>query len=164
VTPDSVQIRFDIPVEDTNTLYTIGYEGLTSNALIEKLRESRIEVLCDVRLHPVSRVYGFSKTALATALESSGITYLHLPALGNPKENRPGYAKQSTRGTSQEVFRTILRTSPASIAAMAELTKTALSQRTALLCYEGSPAYCHRFDVAHAVTTLAPELTTIHLR
>lgn len=163
MTPSATQIRFDIPVDDGTTVYTIGYEGLTSDALIAKLTENRIEVLCDVRLHPVSRVYGFSKATLAAALGNAGIIYRHMPALGNPKENRPGYAKQSTRGTAQEVFHTILSTTPSSMAALGELATSARAQRTALLCYERNPAYCHRSDVAQALLTLAPELTINHL-
>jgi uncharacterized protein (DUF488 family) len=163
VTPDSVQIRFDIPLDDVNTLYTIGYEGLTSEALLEKLLESHIEVLCDVRLHPVSRVPGFSKAALALALGNSGITYRHFPALGNPKENRPGYAKQSTRGVAQEVFCAILNTTPSSMAALNELAKIATAQRAALLCYERNSKHCHRSDVATALSTAIPGLTVTHL-
>jgi hypothetical protein len=50
------------------------------------------------RTSPISRKRGFGKTALRAALAEVGIAYEHRPELGNPKENRPGFA-----GSEQEV-------------------------------------------------------------
>ncbi|WP_448759848.1 DUF488 domain-containing protein [Actinomyces oricola] len=52
--------------------------------------------LVDVRLNPVSRVRGFSKNRLRERLEASGLVYEHRPELGNPKNNRAGYAARDT--------------------------------------------------------------------
>ncbi|MFE2500029.1 DUF488 family protein [Streptomyces scopuliridis] len=47
-----------------------------------------MSLVADVRLTPISRKPGFSKTRLPHALDEAGITYTHLRALGNPKDNR----------------------------------------------------------------------------
>lgn len=62
-------------------------------------RRSRIQAstagvvtLVDVRLNPISRRRGLSKTALRTRLEEESIVYEHLPASGNPRDNRQGFS------------------------------------------------------------------------
>src|SRR6478609_1630184 len=90
----------------------IGYEGLTVDALVSRLRLRGVTTLVDVRLNAISRKRGFSKKALGTALEQAGIAYLHRPALGNERDNRPGYAELASV-TAQEArnrYRIGLRT------------------------------------------------------
>ena len=69
----------------------IGYEGCDLAEFIERLRLSSVTLLVDVRLNPISRKRGFSKTALSGALADAGIAYDHMRSLGNPKWNRPGF-------------------------------------------------------------------------
>ena len=73
------------------SLVSIGYEGKTIVDLLDSLVAQRVEVLVDVRLTPLSRKPGLSKTRLANALASVGIGYVHHRALGNPKDNRDGF-------------------------------------------------------------------------
>ncbi|MBX6745513.1 MAG: DUF488 domain-containing protein, partial [Acetobacteraceae bacterium] len=65
-------------------LFTIGYEQATPATLIEALRTAGVRTLVDVRALANSRRPGFSKRALAAALEEAGIGYEHLRALGTP--------------------------------------------------------------------------------
>lgn len=69
-------------------LVTVGYEGRTAGELVVTLAEAGVDVLVDVRLTPLSRKPGLSKRQLADALAAAGVEYVHLPALGNPKDNR----------------------------------------------------------------------------
>ncbi|MBI5088832.1 MAG: DUF488 domain-containing protein, partial [Actinobacteria bacterium] len=69
-------------------LTTIGYEGLIVDELVDQLRADGVEVVVDVRLNPISRKPGLSKTRLAAALDAVGIGYVHERALGNPPDNR----------------------------------------------------------------------------
>ncbi|MBF6074268.1 DUF488 domain-containing protein [Nocardia beijingensis] len=73
------------------TLVSIGYEGKTVGDLVAQLVEQGVEVLVDVRLTPLSRKPGLSKTRLAESLAAVGIGYVHHRALGNPKSNREGF-------------------------------------------------------------------------
>ena len=70
------------------TIWTIGYEQATLDAVIGALKGAGVEVLADVRALPLSRRPGFSKTALAGALAQAGIQYVHFKALGTPADGR----------------------------------------------------------------------------
>ena len=72
-------------------LVSVGYEDRDFKELLGSLVERRVSVLVDVRLTPLSRKPGLSKRKLESALAEHGIRYIHLPALGNPKDNRAGY-------------------------------------------------------------------------
>ena len=63
----------------------IGYEGENVDSLVAKLLAWKIAVLVDVRLNAISRKRGFSKRSLSEALDAVGITYVHLPNLGQPQ-------------------------------------------------------------------------------
>ncbi|WP_382304057.1 DUF488 family protein [Herbiconiux sp. UC225_62] len=133
----------------------IGYEGLTLDAFVSKLRINSIDTLVDVRLNAISRKRGFSKRALSEALEAAGITYVHLPALGNHRDNRAGYGELRT-DLAQEVrdrFRAVLQ-SEAAVAALELVADLARDKNVALFCYEYDEQHCHREQVLDAVRPL----------
>ena len=70
------------------TIWTIGYERASSDALLAALKAAGVQVLMDVRDLPLSRRAGFSKSTLRVSLEAEGIEYVHLKGLGTPKEGR----------------------------------------------------------------------------
>ena len=74
-------------------LVTVGYEGRTAEELVSAVAEAGVDVLADVRLTPLSRKPGLSKRRLAAALAGAGIKYVHLPALGNPQDNREAFRR-----------------------------------------------------------------------
>lgn len=138
----------------------VGYEGLDLDGFISRLRLRNVDVLVDVRLNAISRKRGFSKSALSTALSAAGIDYVHLPALGNHRDNRAGYSSIGTdeADTARERFRNELATAEASEALhqIVELRKTKL---VALFCFEADEAHCHRQQVREALDEmLAPQL------
>ena len=57
----------------TGTLVSIGYEGKTVDDLVARLLEQDVQVLVDVRLTPLSRKPGLSKTKLSEALAAQGM-------------------------------------------------------------------------------------------
>jgi len=69
-------------------LYTIGYEVRNTDEFISELKKHDVTRLIDIRENPFSRKKGFSKSELMESLESVGIVYIHLKALGNPTEIR----------------------------------------------------------------------------
>src|SRR5665647_729111 len=73
-------------------LYGWGYAGHSVDDLVAFAQTRGVHAVVDVRLNPVSRKRGFSKRLLAAALEDAGLAYVHLPALGNPRDNRDGFA------------------------------------------------------------------------
>ena len=70
-------------------LYTAGYAHWTVPALAAEL--TRLRAVCvDVRMYPVSQRPAWGGADLQAALEASGVSYVHLPALGNPNAGTGG--------------------------------------------------------------------------
>lgn len=130
----------------SHPLLTIGYEGLTSAEFIGALNSARVEVLVDVRAIAHSRRSGFAKTALRASLETAGITYLHMPALGNPKPGREA-AWAGREAEYHRIFLGHLAQGPAQVA-LDEVTEVARRSRSCLMCMEAEPERCHRSMVA----------------
>src|ERR1044071_6452598 len=110
-------------------IYSVGYEGLTVAGLVERLRQSRIEELVDVRANPYSRRPGFSKKRLAESLAAAGIAYRHEPLLGNAFRDVEDFA------VAMDLMRHHLaRGEPAE--AVDRLVALADGRRIAVLCLE----------------------------
>lgn len=73
-----------------------------------------VDVLVDVRLTPLSRKPGLSKLRLSDALNAARVEYLHLPALGKPRENRGGFRRGDA--LSRAAFRAHLQSPNAKVA------------------------------------------------
>ena len=138
---------------------TIGYEGRSADELVEELKSARIRVLIDVRLTPLSRKPGLSKRRLAESLEQAGIAYVHLPALGNPKENRASFRTGDPRSRTR--FRALLR-SPEAAAALEQVAALTADSRVALLCFERHASECHRHVVSDELERRVPALAVAH--
>ena len=140
-------------------LVTIGYEGRSPERLVSDLVELGIDTLVDVRLTPVSRKAGLSKRGLAASVGSAGIEYLHLPELGNPRDNRDALRRGNEAARARYLKR--LR-EPEGAAALRRVVELALAQRVALLCLEREPDTCHRLIVAEEAHRLVPALAVKH--
>ncbi|MFD7298366.1 DUF488 family protein [Streptomyces sp. NPDC059897] len=126
-------------------LWSAGYEGRDIDSFVASLLEAQISMVADVRLTPISRKPGFSKTRLGNALDEAGIAYIHLRALGNPKDNRaPFWEGRISEGRAR--FRSLLRTEAAQ-ADLDELAEHAAQARVAVLCFEKDQQRCHRHVV-----------------
>jgi uncharacterized protein (DUF488 family) len=139
---------------------TIGYQGRTARELIDILRAAGVKVVVDVRLTPRSRKQGLSKNGLAERLRHAGIEYLHLPQLGNPRDNRDAFRRGDE--TAVERYRAVLET-PEGQAAVDQLLWLATQQRIALMCFEHEAAECHRSMVAEALASTGTTLQVVHL-
>ena len=139
-------------------IFTIGYEGTTVPEFISALHTAGIERVIDVRALPLSRRPGFSKSALRSALEESGIEYLHLKALGTPAEGRA--AARAGRHLDLERIYSGQLELPEAIAQSAEMLALAREKPTALLCMEREPAHCHRTLL---LDTVAADADVVHL-
>lgn len=136
-------------------LLSIGYEGRTVDELVHELTARQVAVLVDVRLTPISRKPGLSKTALASALTRAGIRYEHLPALGNPRANRAGFANPNDEEPRAR-FRQLLDT-PAAADAARHLTTIAEHALIAVMCFERDERTCHRHLVLDHIRDRSPQ-------
>jgi len=132
----------------TTGLYTIGYSGHTPLSFIGALHKARITALLDIRMTPISRKLGFSKTRLRLGLEEEGITYYHIRELGSPAYLRRQLAVDKDYDAFFYGFREHLAQQEHSIHAAASLV---LAERVCLMCVEEHPGCCHRSVVADAI-------------
>jgi uncharacterized protein (DUF488 family) len=131
-------------------LFTIGYEKALPAAVMAELKRAKVKLLVDTRAVAASRRPGFSKKALAAALDEEGIAYLHLQKLGTPDDGRQA-ARAGKLDTLWRIYARHLDT-PEAIEAMAELVGIVKTgQAVCLLCYERDQACCHRSRIAEIV-------------
>jgi len=76
---------------DKKTLFTIGYEGLSPRAFLNRLKDNKVDVVIDVREVAHSRKPGFSKSYLIMLLKRAGIWYVHFGSLGSSAPARKKY-------------------------------------------------------------------------
>jgi len=128
-------------------LFTIGYEQVSSNAVLDALSKAGVELLVDVRAVAASRRAGFSKNLLAAGVASRDIGYLHLRGLGTPAEGRHA-ARTGHYDEMRRIFEAHLATPTAQeqLDELAGLVKS--GRRVCLLCFERHPEHCHRSIIA----------------
>jgi len=132
----------------TPALFTFGYEGLTIDGFIARLRDAEIDLIVDVRELPLSRKRGFSKTAFREHLTAAGIGYEHWSALGCPKPVRDQYRQDGDWAAYVRGFLAHLGTVKTEVRSLAT---TVRGHRACLVCFEAEFGFCHRTYVARAV-------------
>ncbi|WP_408650878.1 DUF488 family protein [Jatrophihabitans sp.] len=113
-----------------------------------------------MRLTPLSRKPGLSKRKLTQTLEGVGIRYLHLRALGNPKDNRDKFRAGDPR--SHATFKQLMAGSEGA-AALRHVGALLDDEVVALLCFERDHHTCHRHLVAAELQRTQPTLGLIEI-
>lgn len=126
----------------SNSIFSIGYEGTTVEAVLATLADAGVRCLVDVRAVPLSRKPGFSKRSLAAAVEEAGIRYLHLQRLGTPTEGRAAARSGDTKALRNIYFEHL--EGPEAVLQMQQLAELVRETPSCLLCFERDPAQCHR--------------------
>ena len=130
------------------TLFTFGYEGLSIEQFIARLKRAGVQTVVDVRELPLSRKPGFSKSAFSRALRKAGIPYAHFPALGCPKPIRDRYRADGNWPAYVKAFSAYLAKQDEAVTELAGISAKA---RACLVCFEADFDRCHRSIVARAV-------------
>jgi uncharacterized protein (DUF488 family) len=136
-----------------NTLFTIGYEGVSLEMYINKLILNDVKVLCDVRKNSYSQKWGFSKAILQDACEKVGIKFIHIPQLGiesNERQELNGIADYKKLFANFEA--TTLVDNNKYLLELAEIVTS--NNRVALTCFEKNVQMCHRGVVASQLMIL----------
>jgi len=140
-------------------LYTFGYEGLSIDGFITRLKKAGVKAVFDVRQLPLSRKKGFSKVAFGAALSDAGITYKHLPIFGCPVQIRDRYKLDQNWKRYEKSFNAYIeRQKPAVV----ELAVFAEKTDVCLVCFEADFNFCHRNLVAQAAAGVR-KLRVVHL-
>jgi uncharacterized protein (DUF488 family) len=131
-------------------LFTIGYEQTPSTAVLDELENAGVKLLVDVRAIAASRRPGFSKNQLAAGLDARGISYLHLRALGTPKDGREA-ARSGKFDALHKIYAAHLKTPQAreELDELSSLVKKA--GPVCILCYERDHQQCHRQWIAEII-------------
>ena len=143
-----------------SAIYTLGYEGISLEAYINKLIQNNIKLLCDVRKNPLSRKFGFSYKALNNILPKFGIHYEHIPELGIASDKRQDLGDVNSYKKLFDEYRTILPRRKEALQEVLDLQEK--HQRIALTCFEKSHHNCHRYCISdYFVDNYA--IKTVHL-
>jgi uncharacterized protein (DUF488 family) len=144
----------------TGRIYSVGYEGMTVESLVDRLAGAKVTTLVDVRLNPISRKPGFSRKRLTEALAGAGIEYLHEKDLGNPPDNRQSF--QTGDGEAGRArMRAILENG--SGPALERLVERAGGERIAVLCVEREQDRCHRQVIVDMAVEKNPSIEVLQI-
>ncbi|MCL6451736.1 MAG: DUF488 domain-containing protein [Acetobacteraceae bacterium] len=142
-------------------LFTVGCQGRRASDLAGELARRGVACVIDVRYNPWSRRPEFTGKALAVALASRGIAYLHLRGLGAPPELRRAFQDNPDMAQFLTAFKAhLFQQGPA-----LDQLQEALDRygRVCLLCQEHDPSQCHRLAVAEEACRRAPGLPLEHI-
>lgn len=142
-------------------VYTVGYEGLSVDRLLNILMRTGIQRIIDVRRNPVARRYGFHRSSLSDLCGRLDIDYVHVPEVGIPSELRRNLdSPQAYTRLFDRYERLLLPRETDAVARIAQLTT---GKPTALMCMEADPLMCHRTRVANTVSAMT-HLPVRHLQ
>jgi uncharacterized protein (DUF488 family) len=132
--------------ETAPCLFTIGYEGLTIDAYLNKLIVNNIKVVVDVRRIPNSMKYGFSKSKLQSYINKAGMDYIHVPELGVPTNMRQNLDSVDAYDALFSYYENEIL--PKQIIALEIIiNEIEKHKRVALTCLEANHRMCHRHKI-----------------
>lgn len=156
------QARFLWNQDETPCLFTVGYEGLSIDAFLNKLIEKNIHALVDVRNNPFSMKFGFSNPAFQRYVEKAGLRYYHLPELGIPSPLRKGLRNSESYSQLFAYYETnILPQNGAALKYIRQLLEE--HRRIALTCFEANPSSCHRQRITSHLAREGLSTPIVHL-
>jgi len=133
-------------------VYSVGYEGMMLDGLLNLLLKTGIARLIDVRCNPVARRFGFHKSTMERHCQDVGISYVHVPELGIPSSWRASLDDLSSYERLFERYEgEVLPLQGSSIKALAAMLG---EKPSALMCMEADPVCCHRTRLARRVAQL----------
>lgn len=149
------------PSARSSVLFTIGYEGISLEAYLNKLVQNNIGLLVDVRRNPLSMKYGFSKTLLQRFCNNLGIDYIHIPEVGVDSSKRRELNSQEDYDILFEDYKkTVLLETQVNQNGIVKLLKK--YKRIALTCFEADKCQCHRTHLAENLKVLPSAKYSIH--
>jgi uncharacterized protein (DUF488 family) len=145
-------------------VFTIGHSTRPLGEFIELLKANSVTCLVDVRTIPRSRHNPqFNGDTLPQALETHGIDYRHLKALGGLRHTSADSPNMAWRNASFRGFADYMLTD-AFAQELARLVEMAENQQIAVMCAEAVPWRCHRSLIADALTVRGVQVEHIMTR
>ncbi len=142
-------------------IFTVGHSTLPIEQFLAVLTAYGIEQLADVRTVPRSRRNPqFNADALRESLQTAGIVYVPLKALGGLRKPRPDSPNTGWRNESFRGYADYMQTEEFALG-LARLIELAGERRTAIMCAEAVPWRCHRSLVADALSVRGLDVVEI---
>jgi uncharacterized protein (DUF488 family) len=139
-----VTMHLNTNIQNETGIVTLGYEGRKLDQFLLILKGNHVKRLIDVRNNPFSLKPGFSKSSLARALESVGISYLHVPELGIESHRRRNLSKDGLT----TLFQNFERELDSKVTLLNRIKELAQKEKVALMCFEADVEICHRNVIA----------------
>ena len=144
-----------------STIWTVGHSIRSAEEFKEILLAHQIKVLIDVRSFPGSRRYPhFNKPELSRQLDSIGLLYLHLPALGGRRRPLPDSKNTAWKNSSFRAYADHMESADFR-EGIETLLEVAQTKRTAVMCAEALWWRCHRSLIADFLKARGDEV--IHI-
>lgn len=132
-------------------IHTIGHSTRSLEEFIQLLQVYSVMEVMDIRTVPKSRHNPqFNRETLPDALNTAGLSYMHLPQLGGLRRPRPDSQNTGWRNSSFRGFADYMQTTEFEIS-IEKLIELAKSKRIVLMCAEALPWRCHRSLIADAL-------------
>jgi uncharacterized protein (DUF488 family) len=162
-TEELKQFQFAWNMDKKPCVFTIGYEGLTIDAFLNKLIANNVTIVVDVRNNPQSMKYGFSKKSFKQYLDNVGMKYIHFPELGISSSMRKALGQSISRKTLFKKYESkLLPRQETAIKQLIELTNK--KERIALVCFEADHHSCHRHKLVEYLQNIKTfKRAVIHL-
>ena len=129
--------------------FTFGYEGRKLEELLDALQSTGVKTLLDVRYTPLSMYRPeLSRNNFSKRMKIGGITYIHCPHWGVPKDIRARAISTGTRDSIWEWYdsNVIDRYFKRNLHWFLNL-----EHPTAMMCMEHDPEECHRHRIFMAL-------------
>jgi len=135
-------------MENGLSIWTVGHSTRSSEEFKEILLAHQIEALVDVRSFPGSRRYPhFNKPELSRQLDSLGLIYVHVPALGGRRRPLANSKNTAWQNSSFRAYADHMETEEFK-KGIETLLELAQSKRTTIICAEALWWRCHRSLIA----------------
>jgi uncharacterized protein (DUF488 family) len=133
------------------TIFTVGHSTLPIERFLALLAAYGIEQLADVRTVPRSRRNPqFNADALRSSLQTAGIAYVPLGALGGLRKPRADSPNSGWRNESFRGYADYMQTAEFA-GGLERLVELAAERRLGVMCAEAVPWRCHRSLIADAL-------------
>jgi len=129
---------------DRADFYTVGYEGKTTEQLLNDFRKCGVRSVLDIRCNPVSMYRpDLSKGNFQGILERAGFQYCHLKEWGVPREIRAKAIETGTRDTIWEWYDECVVNRCLHHGNLHQFLNF-VEHPVAMMCVECDPTECHR--------------------
>lgn len=132
---------------DEADFFTLGYTGRKTEEVLDALVGAGVRTLIDIRQNPISMYRpDLSKSNWQRALEKRGITYVHAPELGVPRDIR---AKAIATGTRDVIWKWYdEHVVEPYVGRNLHHFLNSVEHPVAMMCTETDPTECHRHRLA----------------